>query len=134
MSKHISKKLLQEFRAAANELPVLHYQTKIGQVLKGSELMLTGIKLENDAAIDPEKLYTIKTPQLWEINHYRRMKRVYSDFMHLGHARAYEEVKEYCTVVIGIDKKHQASLNAEPEKKPLGAKLVAFLRDKLQPS
>lgn len=77
MDKLVQKKL----RTLAGMLPAKAYATSEQQEIKGEDLLLCGHKEVKGEAIDPEKTYFMKMPVYNEMNHYRRMKKV---FLQLG--------------------------------------------------
>ncbi len=75
---NINKKVLKALRRLAAELPPIKMVACVlNSEMKGDEVLLTGLKLNDGEEIDPEGDYTFKNPLIREVNHLLRLKKIY---------------------------------------------------------
>lgn len=76
----INPLLAREIKDLAKALPESQYTTRETDRIKGSELLLTGVKEVDGEPVKPEEYYTMKNPVLHEVNHERRLRKAYTKY------------------------------------------------------
>lgn len=77
MKRHLDPHLTEKLVELACMLPHESYVSTTRERMKGSELLLTGVKEVEGKPIEKEKTYLIHNPLLQEKNHKRRLIRAY---------------------------------------------------------
>ncbi len=71
------EKLLREL---ANKLPTVFYEVKEREEFTGQDLILCGQeKTSEGIELDPDKIYLMPVPVKIAVNHYRRMRKKWSE-------------------------------------------------------
>lgn len=100
--KKLSKKNERILRKVASEMPLDTYQMNAKYKMKGSEVVKAGFSketLDKLGEIDPDEEYVFNGPAAVEINHFRRMKKV---FTKEGATALYNYMLKY----VNPDKRH----------------------------
>ncbi len=75
----MNKKALQIISKFSQELPAIQYTAAIyNSKISGTDVLLAGTKQINGEDVDTEKQYSCKTPLIRDIDHKKRMKRIYN--------------------------------------------------------
>ena len=123
MKRHLDPHLSEKLVELASMLPYENYVSTTRERIKGSDLLLTGVKEVEGKPIDKEKTYLIHNPLLQEKNHKRRLFRAYRK-------SGFEGVEKYLARYVAKDRRSVLDKVMEQLKalKPVTKKQIAMAK------
>jgi hypothetical protein len=88
---------LKKINRVAREMPIVKRNTIETHFVKGDELIASygTNKMPNGEIIDPEKVYRQQMPVIAEVNHKRKMKRMFNQYGYDGIVMYMQAVEDH---------------------------------------
>jgi len=124
MKNHLNPHLSEKLTELAEMLPHENYVSTTREKIKGSDLLLSGVKEVDGKAIDKEKTYLIHNPLLQQKNHKRRLLRAFK-------SAGFDGVEKYVARYVAKDRREVLDKVMAQLKslKPVSKKTIAMAKN-----